>query len=407
MAINKNGSTPQFLNLAAVPIMGVTVVVPVGASSTTRTGAMNIAPGVYNVQTTGTAVGILKVNGATVNPGNYNLTTRGTSISVDPIPNYESRTISLGTAINGFAYNGSTSNKWVAFSNSGVIGYSTNGVSWTTTVPNSSFRWNAAVGTDITQRWVIGGNEAAGPSTPALMTSTDAITWTTRTLASPTPVRALAFETSITNKFVAVGQSGTIATSTDAITWTTRTSNTTTLLNCVINSPSLTEKFFVGGASAVLRSSTDGITWTTRTPTGAGEIFMIAHASSPTNKLVIAGDGGVLSSTDGATWTTRTPGVSGGVPRQVVWTGTKYVVTFTNGFAANSTDAVTWVVRTTGTTANFIQASNGMATDGSGTIFASTGVNNLALVDTQNGDGATQSEYLATLEGPLVEVTLT
>jgi hypothetical protein len=84
--------------------------------------------------------------------------------------------------------------------------------------------------------------------------------------------------------WVAAGVTGQIRTSTDAITWTTRTSNFgNTQINSVVYGNNL---WVAGGVAGQLRASTDGTTWTTRTSNfGNTAINSIAFG----NNLWVAG----------------------------------------------------------------------------------------------------------------------
>lgn len=144
---------------------------------------------------------------------------------------------------------------WGIISNIGIL-TSTNLTSWTSIATNSNYGgYSIAYGNGL---WIMGGyrNE--------LRTSTDAVTWVTRTSNFPdqsfTYINSIAYGN---NLWIIGGSGGRIRTSTDGITWTTRTSN---FGNYSISSVAYGNGLWAAGAGfGQLRTSTDGVTWTTRT----------------------------------------------------------------------------------------------------------------------------------------------
>ena len=143
------------------------------------------------------------------------------------------------------------------------------------------------------------------------------------------------------SKYVAVGTTGYIATSTDAITWTTRSSGTiNSILKVVYNGSNL---YIAGGSNSYLATSTDAITWTTNTGlTGNIQVFYA-------NGQILGTTGGtfldtaastIYTSTDGITWTSRaTPGNI----YNITYANSTYVANgFANGRYFTSTDTITW-----------------------------------------------------------------
>ena len=99
------------------------------------------------------------------------------------------------------------------------------------------------------------------------------------------------------NTFVVVASSGNIRSSTDGITWTTRTSNTSNSLTSVANNGTT---FVAVGNVGTIRTSTDAITWTTRTSNTTNNILSVVHANGRFIAYTDAKE--ILSSSDGATW---------------------------------------------------------------------------------------------------------
>ena len=159
--------------------------------------------------------------------------------------------------------------------------------------------------------------------------------------------------------FVSVGAAGTVYTSTDGITWTSRTSGTASVLRTVTYGGGL---YVCGGAGGVLASSTDAITWTVRTSGTTSSINCIIYGS---NLYVYAGQNGALAtSTDTITWTARTNGSS----------STITALAYLNNLYT-STDAITWTARSypiSASTACFYYGNNLYYAGGGSTIATST-----------------------------------
>ena len=168
--------------------------------------------------------------------------------------------------------------------------------------------------------WVAGGGGYAFNQTGvALRTSTDAITWTTRTVNitnapadqsfTDYKIQSVAFG----NNLWVLSAGHRLRTSTDAVTWTTRTSTLSAGNYAAFNSIVFGNNLWVAGGNdnlaggGVIRTSTDAITWTTRTSNfGATSVDTISYG----NNLWIAGgyNATIRTSTDAITWVTRAAG---------------------------------------------------------------------------------------------------
>jgi hypothetical protein len=171
-----------------------------------------------------------------------------------------------------------------------------------------------------------------------LGTSTDGITWTARTSGTTSSILALTYGDGL---YVRAGNAGTIGTSTDAITWTARTSGTTTNINALIYGNGL---YVRGGGAGTIGTSTDGITWTARTSGTTSSIFALTYGNG---LYVRAGGAGTIgTSTDAITWTTRTSGVAGVQINALTYGNGLYVFAAASSRVGTSTDAITWVTQT-------------------------------------------------------------
>lgn len=172
------------------------------------------------------------------------------------------------------------------------------GVNWTfkgnTTMPNAT---GVAYSGSI---YVVVG------TTGRLYTSTDLITWTSRTSGfGSTTIQDVAYGNGL---FVAVGNSGIITTSTDGITWTARTAGVSTnALQNVTYQNSLWVAVGAGasGATGGVTTSTDGLTWTKRTTPASSSTTLYDVNYANGYWLAVGSDSTVsgIYSTDAVTWT--------------------------------------------------------------------------------------------------------
>jgi hypothetical protein len=146
------------------------------------------------------------------------------------------------------------------------------------------------------------------------------------------------------NLYLAAGAAGALATSTDSITWTSRTSGITVAINALTSGNSL---YVYGANGGLLRTSTNGITWTART-SGSATTVNITSLTFGDNLYVYGNSiGAIRSSTNGITWTARTSGTSSSIYGLAYGNGV-FVYGDYNGNIRTSTDAITWDVRTSG-----------------------------------------------------------
>lgn len=183
------------------------------------------------------------------------------------------------------------------------VEYSFDSITWTASpdiVPNRTLMW-----TDIA--WGNGifvGVAASGTGNRA-MSSTNGVTWTSRTSAADNNWQSVTFGNGI---FVAVANTGTgnrVMTSSDGINWTIRTG----IPDNDWRSVTFGNGFFVAVASSgtgnrAMRSS-DGITWTS----GSGTPDNTWRSVTWGNNIYVAvstdGTNRIMTSPDGLTWTGR------------------------------------------------------------------------------------------------------
>jgi len=200
----------------------------------------------------------------------------------------------------------SATGSFAAVGQGGAIFTSNDGKSWINQLAPSGFTTDlyAVTGYAANQnypsnpalRWVAVG--AGGVSVFSL----DGTSWAIgRPENSTSPYPALRSITQVSGTYFAVGDTGTILSSTDGISWTTRTSGTIENLNGVTHG---TIHVAVGDNGTILTSG-DGNTWTART---SGTTNHLRQVTSFGNVYVAVGDTGtIVSSKDGgATWMLRT-----------------------------------------------------------------------------------------------------
>lgn len=262
----------------------------------------------------------------------------------------------MQTSTNGIVWTSQTSGTTstigkVAFVNSlfiyagqAMIATSTDAVTWTArtlTTPATTTITSVTFGASIYVYAGSGGNVA---------TSADAITWTARTFGAVTAVSNLIFASS---KFVAIGAGGMIRTSADAITWAAATSNTTSSLTGIVHDGTL---FHVTGVNTHL-TSTDAVTWTKNFP-GINDTDSI-QAAIYTDKFVIGYfNGGLQTSTNATTWTTRTSNSPNNI-NDFAYSGSLYVYAAGIGLMGTSTDGITWTARQTPTSSSVLSVTFG------------------------------------------------
>jgi hypothetical protein len=221
----------------------------------------------------------------------------------------------------------------------------------------------------------------------AAASSTDAITWTARTM----PSAQSWCDVSVGNDvFVSVSNNSAAATSTNGITWTART--------LPVNAQFLdiaygNGRFVTAGISTQTSIiSTNGISWAIATIPFNDDWRYISYGDG---LFVLASSGsGVVNSTDGITWTQGTfpAGFSTNVI-DLVYGGGVFLALGYNGFSGTSTNGITWTGRTTPTTTNLWRT----ATYGNG-IFVAASYNNSSNT-IYSTDGITWTQGVITTIG--------
>lgn len=207
------------------------------------------------------------------------------------------------------------------------------------------------------------GNEkfALAGTAGVYATSTDARDWYPKIIrhSGTTSVYSMVYG----NGIYILGLTGTpnILTSTDLVTWTTRSILNTTWYAAFYNNG----LYMLGGGNVVYTSN-NSITWDARTCSGVGTILKISYA----NGLYLAGgDTGFATSTDAITWTTRSLGTGQTSAYSHATGNGVYMIGDSSGRIKTSTDLITWDTRTSNTTQHIYRMTYGngtfVLTDGS------------------------------------------
>ena len=234
---------------------------------------------------------------------------------------------------------------------------------WTSrTLPNNNWYYSIVYGNNV---FVATGT--ASSTVNNIITSTNGITWNTRTVPASTPnVYGITYgivTSTGTGLFVGVGggsgSTNRILTSPNGTTWTAQTypgtNNWWKVTYGVVNGSGL----FVAVAFGVsdIMTSSNGTAWTLITPTGSWGANIISWNSIGYGNglfVAVSGSSYIITSSDGSTWTERTSPVSG-----------LYSVTYGNGLfvavsiigglsqkVATSPNGINWTAQTTPLTNN-------------------------------------------------------
>lgn len=165
--------------------------------------------------------------------------------------------------------------------------------------------------------------------------STDNLTWEAATaITTPPTMNALAVGAGV---YVAVGNAGAIYTNaTDGATasWTPQTSGTTNNLYGVAYA---FDRFIAVGDSGTLLSSTDGVSWNAET---SNTMATLRHVAYGADNYVAVGDGAVVSSTDATSWSAQASPPTGNFHSIVFGPDQQFIAVGTSGALAYSTTGI-------------------------------------------------------------------
>jgi hypothetical protein len=152
-------------------------------------------------------------------------------------------------------------------------------------------------------------------------------------------------DSGVAGKYLAAGNYGTLIESSDGLGWSDagKLPTTATTYDIAEGNGVLVA---VGGSGTVLTSS-DGIAWTAQSSGTTSTLSDVMWDGS--RFLVTSYDQSVYSSDDGVSWSAHPTG-GGQVLEGITWNGATYMVVGRGGLIMTSTDLTTWTSQTSGTT---------------------------------------------------------
>jgi hypothetical protein len=154
---------------------------------------------------------------------------------------------------------------------------STDSITWTTRTTGYGTQSISALTFGGSYALAYGENDIG---VPFLSASTDNITWTFRTSGITQPIFALTYENGI---YIAAGSSGILNTSTNSIAWTLRTSGTSQEIFALTYG---NNAYLSGTISGQIRFSSDGIIWSLRTSNSLNAIYTLTYG----NNIYLSGE---------------------------------------------------------------------------------------------------------------------
>lgn len=335
---------------------GIIVTSPDGINWTRRTSGVNAV-----------------LNGVTVN--NNGIFTvvgnNGTIVTSSDGLTWRSQVSGVLSTLNGIALN--SSGLLIAVGDVGTVLTSSDAIEW---MPRNS-------GVSATLNGVTINNDglfvAVGNSgtTGVILTSSNGESWVERVsgLGSNTYLYGVAVNSS--GLFVAIGHNGTIITSTDGITWTSRSSGTSSVLRGItINSNGL---FVAVGDGGTILTSHDGESWVVR-PSGI-TTNLYGVTVNKNGLFVAVGFNGVITSPDGVTWA-FTSGVTGFIRGITVSKNGSFIAVGINGTILTSSNGESWTSSSSGVPDTAYL--NAISVNSSGELIAVGGVG-VVFTSSDNG----------------------
>ena len=173
--------------------------------------------------------------------------------------------------------------------------------------------------------------------------------WTDVTLADiPESLSGVTWE-SVNNQFLVVGASSTVLTG-DGTNWVQEDLSNLGGANNLKDVAWLGDRYIaVGNSGTILTSNADGSAWSVQDPGAVlGNTAFNAVAHDGNTIVVVGGNGTILTSADAATWQELPPPLNNDL-NDVTWDGSQFIIVGSNDTILTSPDAVNWTSHIPGT----------------------------------------------------------
>lgn len=196
----------------------------------------------------------------------------------------------------------------------------------------------------------IGGKFIAVGFPKIILTSPDAITWTSisNTAASTTTFSKIGYNPTTGTIFIGSNTSAdAVFRSTDnGVTWSQQSLSLFGYATAILWTGSALYLSYAGGR--LHKSTDDGVSWVLQSTTGLGTAGIESMAYGNGVFVVHGYIDGIFSSTDGLAWTYRTGYAAVGRANAALWTGTQFIFGSNQGSIYTSKDGVTWANKSSG-----------------------------------------------------------
>lgn len=195
---------------------------------------------------------------------------------------------------------------FIAAGANGTLLLSTDGRAWTATASNTTETLYGSNAVGFGNYIVVGSNGT-------ILTSPGGTEWTARTSGTTATLRAVTYGGA---QYVAVGDGGTILTSGSGTTWVTVPPVTSATLRSVAHAAlsstvdgaiTVTNVYVAVGDSGTVLTSNDAVTWTVRPALGSAALNAVVYGGQ---FVVVGNSGTIYTSPDGVAWTARTSGTT-------------------------------------------------------------------------------------------------
>ncbi len=169
-----------------------------------------------------------------------------------------------------------------------------------------------------------------------IMTSSNGISWTPKISQSSDDWYCIFY---LNNEYFCFGESCTAARSTDTVTWTIFSVGGIPNLNQIIY---VNNQFIAVGDSGTIVTSADGNSWVNQLPEVSNNLNSVAYGN---NIYVVVGqNGAIYTSPDSITWSKNRPQVTSENLNSVCFGNGQFIAVGSNGMALSSQDGINWSI---------------------------------------------------------------